>query len=88
MSGFHLFLLAIAMGVAVLLTVSLRRMGWLGDGRRRRSISSTVAGGLAELNELLQPTQPSVEALARLHDEDGDEQPDDEGEPKEPWTNR
>lgn len=76
--GILVIVLVALFGVGGMIVIALRRMGWL--GHTDHPVSSGLANGLAEINAMLQPQQPSAEALAQLRDEGEDEQDEGEGD--------
>ena len=66
--------------------VGLRNLGWIGGAKETRRVPSGVGLWLAEFNQMLQPQQASVEAVAKLQGEDEEEERDTEGEPPDAPT--
>lgn len=64
----------IALGLPVLIGIA-----W----QRGRKVSSGVAGALAEVSEMLNPSQPSAEMLASVREGEQDEDSDDDPDPKD-----
>lgn len=50
---------------------------------RRKRASSVAAGALAEVSAMLDPGQPTAEALASLREGEVDEEDEDDGDPED-----
>lgn len=75
---------AVALGSLGLIVVATKRLASQDAMERSRGLPSGMSGALADLNEMLQPQQASVETLARLREGEDEGEEDDDTEPLEP----